>query len=147
APRRGQALGCRPAGFQGMRAHVSPGTGRRYPFTLICQVLRVPRSSVYAAQVPLASAGTAGKRGPKTRWTDAELVAGIRAIVAASPFHGVKAEASCPENTELRCPLFTDNRVRSRVMPRPPPPRPRPAGASDPGVPPFSSPAAGSCPP
>ena len=29
---------------QGVRAHVSPGTGRRYPLTLICQVLRVPRS-------------------------------------------------------------------------------------------------------
>jgi uncharacterized protein YbaR (Trm112 family) len=24
----------------------------------------------------------------------------------------VKAELSCPENTEVRCPLFTDTRVR-----------------------------------
>src|SRR5262249_51707724 len=40
----------------------------------------------------------------------------------------VKAEVSCPKNTELRCPLFTDSRVRSTVMPGPPPPRPRRAG-------------------
>jgi len=60
-----------------MRAHVSPGTGRRYPLTVICQVFRVPRSSVYAAQGPPASAGAPGKRGPQTRWPDAELVAGI----------------------------------------------------------------------
>jgi putative transposase len=71
-----------------MRAHVSPGTGRRYPLTLICQGLRVPRSSVYAAQAPPAPASPPGKRGPKTRSADAELVAGIRAILAASPFHG-----------------------------------------------------------
>ena len=71
-----------------MRAHVSPGTGRRYPLTMICQVFRVSRSSVYAAQAPPAPAGPPGKRGPKTRWVDAELVAGIRAILAASPFHG-----------------------------------------------------------
>ena len=61
-----------------MRAQVSPGTGRRYPLTLICQVFRVSRSSVYAAQAPPAPAGPPGKRGPKTRWVDAELVAGIR---------------------------------------------------------------------
>src|SRR5262249_57948698 len=54
----------------------------------ICQVFRVPRSSVYAAQAPPAPAGPSGKRGPKTRWTDTELVAGIRAILAASAFHG-----------------------------------------------------------
>ena len=71
-----------------MRTHVSPGTGRRYPLTLICQVFRICRSSVCAAQRPPASAGAPGKRGPKTRWPDAERVAGIRAILAANPFHG-----------------------------------------------------------
>ena len=70
-----------------MRAHVSPGTGRRYPLTLICQVFRVPRSSVYAAQAPPAPAGPLGKRGPKTRWSDTEIMTGIRAILAASSFH------------------------------------------------------------
>ena len=54
---------------QGMRAHVSPGTGRRYPLTLICRVFRVSRSSVYAAQAPPAPARPPGKRGPRTRWS------------------------------------------------------------------------------
>jgi putative transposase len=73
---------------QRMRAYVSRGTGRRYPLTLICQVFQVSRSSVYAAPQPLASSRLLDKRGPKTRWSDAEVLAGIRAILAASPFHG-----------------------------------------------------------
>jgi hypothetical protein len=28
------------------------------------------------------------------------------------PTTTVKAELGCPENTEVRCPLFTDTRVR-----------------------------------
>ena len=71
-----------------MRAHVSPGTGRRYRLTLICQVFRVPRSSVYVTQAPPASTGPPGKRGPKSRWPDAEVAAGIRTVLAASSFHG-----------------------------------------------------------
>jgi transposase InsO family protein len=43
---------------------------------------------VYAAQGPSPPTGPPAKRGPKTRWTDAELVAGIRTILGASPFHG-----------------------------------------------------------
>src|SRR5262249_58689528 len=30
----------------------------------------------------------AAKRGPKTRWSDAEVVAAIRAVLAATPFYG-----------------------------------------------------------
>ena len=72
-----------------MRRGVSPATGRRYPLTMICAVFRVPRSSVYAAAAPrpVALVGPA-KRGPKTRTSDAELVEGIRAVLAATPFHG-----------------------------------------------------------
>src|SRR5512132_1260446 len=58
----------------------------------------------------------------------------------------VKAEVRCPENTEVRCPLFTDGRVRSEVMPEPPPPRHRPAWAFGPAAPPSSSRGADSCP-
>jgi transposase InsO family protein len=43
---------------------------------------------VYAAQGPSPPTGPPAKRGPKTRWTDAELVAGICTILGASPFHG-----------------------------------------------------------
>jgi putative transposase len=73
---------------QAVRGQVSPSTGQRYPLTLICQVFHVARSSVYAAQVPPAPAGPPGKRGPKTRWSDAEIVTGIQAVLAASSFHG-----------------------------------------------------------
>src|SRR5262252_5306467 len=72
-----------------MRDGVSPGTGRRYPLTLICAVLRVARSTVYRTQARAVSAPpVAAKRGPKTRWSDAEVVAAIRAVLAATPFHG-----------------------------------------------------------
>src|SRR3989475_3092830 len=72
-----------------MRDVISLGTGRRYPLTMICAVFRVPRSTVYrttapAPAVPLVTA----KRGPKTARSDAEVVAAIRAVLAATPFHG-----------------------------------------------------------
>jgi putative transposase len=72
-----------------MRRAVSPGTGRRYPLTMICTVLRVPRSTVYLAMAaaPVASVIRA-KRGPKTAVSDGEIVTAIRAVLAATPFHG-----------------------------------------------------------
>jgi putative transposase len=71
-----------------MRRHRSPSTGRRYPLTMICGVYRLARSSVYAAGAAPVRAARAGKRGPKTRVSDAVLVEEIRAILAACPFHG-----------------------------------------------------------
>jgi hypothetical protein len=71
-----------------MRLAVSPSTRRRYPVTMICAVWRVARSSVYAAGPASRPAAPAGKRGPKTRVSDAALVEEIRAILAACPFHG-----------------------------------------------------------
>jgi hypothetical protein len=70
-----------------MSGGVSPSTGRRYPLTVVCAVSRVARSTVYAAPAarPVAPLG---KRGPKTATRDAELVAAIRAVLAATPFHG-----------------------------------------------------------
>ena len=70
-----------------MKQQRSPGTGRRYPLTMICTIYRLARSSVYAA-VPAPALGPAAKRGPKTRMSDADLVAEIRAVLAACPFHG-----------------------------------------------------------
>jgi hypothetical protein len=44
---------------------------------------------VYAAGAPAPRAvAPPGKRGPKTATSDAEVVAGIRAVLAASAFHG-----------------------------------------------------------
>src|SRR5262249_13061242 len=89
APHRKKGLRGRVEEAQAMRAGVSPATGRHYPLTLICAVFRVPRSSVYAAARPAPAAGPGpGKRGPKTRTSDGEIVATIRAVLAATPFHG-----------------------------------------------------------
>jgi transposase InsO family protein len=71
-----------------MSGALSPSTGRRYPRTLLCAALRVPRSSVYAAPAPARPPGPRGKRGPKTVHADAALVSAIREILASSPFHG-----------------------------------------------------------
>lgn len=71
-----------------MRRRLSPSTGRPYPLMMICQVYRLARSSVYAALASRPMAPPPGKRGPRTRWADAELVDGIRAVLAATPFHG-----------------------------------------------------------
>ena len=70
-----------------MSGGVSPGTGRRYPLTMVCAVFRVARSTVYATSAA-RPAVTLGKRGPKTVTSDAELVVAIRAVLAATPFHG-----------------------------------------------------------
>src|SRR5215468_7412414 len=72
-----------------MRRAVSSATGRRYPLTMTCAVFRVARSTVYRTTAPASSATPiAAKRGPKTRWSDAEVVAAIRLVLMASPFHG-----------------------------------------------------------
>ena len=78
---------------QGMRQQRSPGTGRRYPLTMICATYRLARSSVYAGPSAAPREPT-GKRGPKTVISDAELVTEIRAVLAACPFMG-RAIARC----------------------------------------------------
>ena len=71
-----------------MRATVSPSTRRRYPLTMLCQVWRVARSSVYATAAPHEGATAVSKRGPKTAVSDPDLVAAIRRVLSETPFHG-----------------------------------------------------------
>jgi hypothetical protein len=72
-----------------MRGLISPGNGRRYPLTMICAIMRVPRSTVYRTTAPASAAPrVVAKRGPKTSPSDAEVVAAIRVVLAATPFHG-----------------------------------------------------------
>ena len=61
-----------------MRGGRSPGTGRRYPLTMICATYRLARSSVYAGP-SAAPREPRGKRGPKTSISDG---------LAACPLHG-----------------------------------------------------------
>lgn len=70
---------------------MSPATGKPYPLTLICSVWRVARSSVYATHSPVAATVATpepGKRGPRTKLSDAELVEQIRSVLKDSRFLG-----------------------------------------------------------
>ena len=74
-----------------MSSETSEGTGKSYGLERVCQVLEFPRSTIYAQQaresakvVPLF----AQRRGPKPKVSDADLLAAIRADLAASPFTG-----------------------------------------------------------
>ena len=53
-----------------------------------CRVLEIPRSTVYATQARVVTSVPPRKRGPKTAWTDAELIEQIRGVLARSPFLG-----------------------------------------------------------
>ena len=73
-----------------MSATRSPTTGRHDPLTQVCAVYRVPRSTAYtaAARTTAAPASSGAKRGSKTPASDETLVAAIRAVLVATPFHG-----------------------------------------------------------
>jgi putative transposase len=67
----------------------SPSTQRRYGLVRVCRVWELARSTVYLKQARRAGTGaTPQKRGPKTRWSDPELVAEIRGVLEAAPFLG-----------------------------------------------------------
>ena len=55
---------------------------------LVCEVWRVPRSSVYAPRSAAGGDGEPGKRGPKTELSDEVLVVEIRTALSESPFVG-----------------------------------------------------------
>jgi putative transposase len=69
---------------------VSPGTGRTYPLTLICEVWRVARSTVYAVRDRTVETLTIEprKRGPKTKLSDDALLVEIRKVLKESDFLG-----------------------------------------------------------
>jgi len=90
---------------------VSPTTGRRYALTRVCAAWRVCRATVYAQrrrgteEPGLKNDARGGlqrddrarrrdpspplrKRGPRTPLDDATLLAAIRGVLQASPFHG-----------------------------------------------------------
>lgn len=72
-----------------MSGTISTQTGKRYGVERVCEAWELPRSSWYARRRrPSSSPPPAGKRGPKTRCSDADLVRAIRADLAASPFVG-----------------------------------------------------------
>jgi transposase InsO family protein len=74
-----------------MSRETSVGANKPYGLERVCRVLEFPRSTIYAQEqrqtvkvVPLHPA----RRGPKPKVSDTDLLAAIRADLAASPFTG-----------------------------------------------------------
>ena len=70
-----------------MSRTTSPSVGRRYGLALVRRVWRLARSTVYRHREPPRAAAPR-RPGPLGPMPDAELVEAIRAVLAASPFHG-----------------------------------------------------------
>jgi hypothetical protein len=87
-----------------MRATVSPSTRGRYPLTMLCQVWRVGRSSVYAAAAPREAAPARSKGGPKTAVSDGAVLAAIRGVLQATP---LSAHFDVPHDRRARGMLCT----------------------------------------
>jgi putative transposase len=70
-----------------MSRTISPVSGRPYGLAAVCRAWRMARSSIYRHRAPPRQAPPRrpGAVGPMP---DADLVAAIRAVLAASPFHG-----------------------------------------------------------
>lgn len=85
-----------------MSAARSPRPGRRYPRTLLCAVLRVPRSSVYAAAAPVRPVTSGSQCGPK--------------IVQADPAHSQHKQGSSSWGPVRRDSSAPDNLDPARVI-------------------------------
>ena len=73
-----------------MSRAVSPVSGKPYGLAAVCRVWRLARSGVYRHLSPPRSdtPPPARRRGPTGAMSDDALTAAIRAVLAASPFHG-----------------------------------------------------------
>jgi putative transposase len=69
-----------------MSRATSPVTGKPYGLATVCRVWGLARSGVYRRLAPPATPPQ--RRGPRGAMPDAALVAAIRGVLAASPFHG-----------------------------------------------------------
>jgi hypothetical protein len=64
-----------------MKERVSAATNRRYPFTMICSVYRLARSSGYAAANGRDADAVSVKPGPRPKVSDEELLRLIRSEI------------------------------------------------------------------
>ena len=70
-----------------MSRTVSPSSGRPYGVARVCRVWRTARATVYRHRSP-PRAEPPRRSGPVGPMPNAALVEAIRAVLAASPFHG-----------------------------------------------------------
>jgi hypothetical protein len=71
-----------------MKDEVSPATGRRYPFTMVCKLFRLARSSGYAAAGGRVADAASVKPGPRPKVSDEKLLQLIRSEIESCPFVG-----------------------------------------------------------
>jgi transposase InsO family protein len=71
-----------------MKDEVSPALGRRYPFTMVCKVYRLARSSAYAAGGARVADTGRVKPGPRLKVSDEVLLQLIRSEIESCPFVG-----------------------------------------------------------
>lgn len=71
-----------------MSRTLSPSTGQRYGVRMTAEVLGVARSTVYATRSRQRSPKPPAKRGPRTKYSDEQLLDAIRRDLAESPFNG-----------------------------------------------------------
>ena len=71
-----------------MSRTISPSTGKPYGLARVAAAWGVPRSTYYAQRHRRIFPVELQRRGPKTRFTDAELTERIRHEIAISPFTG-----------------------------------------------------------
>src|SRR5258708_9767850 len=97
-----------------MSRAVSPVSGKPYGLAAVCRVWRLARSGVYRhPSPPRSDTPPPRRRGPTGAMSDDALTAAIRAVLAASPFHGdghrkVWARlrhAAIPTSVRRSCPL------------------------------------------
>jgi transposase InsO family protein len=70
-----------------MSRSISPSVGRRYGVAAVARLWGVARASLYRHRLP-SSEGPRRRSGPTGPMADTDLVEAIRAVIAASPFHG-----------------------------------------------------------
>jgi len=70
-----------------MSRTISPASRKPYGVALVCRIWRAARATVYRQRVP-SCAEPPRRPGPVGPMPDAALLALIRAVLAASPFHG-----------------------------------------------------------
>lgn len=71
-----------------MSEALSPSAGKPYGLARVCRWWEVARSTVYATRDRRQRTSSPGKRGPKTRYCDTELLERIRQVLATSVWVG-----------------------------------------------------------
>jgi len=83
-------------------AERSTSVNRPFGVARTCRVLERPRSSVYwHREAPQRALTPRAKRGPKTAWSDEDLLLRIRTVLAESPFVGDRAERLVARQSEV----------------------------------------------